>query len=227
MVEIGTQVAREACAECGATQAGALIAVLPVQYSAVHSKKATIARPTADSMRRYALAIVLSLCLLLSTQLGCSPAHGQQVALYEEQAKTQRDLTDSESAARSGSTDTSREIERLETIARSFRKLPDEELARIGIDLDKPIVLGGEQAAALHKAWAVRQQEFKDMVDGMVKPAEHMASLARLLKTSNGTQEERTDALMELEGLLTDVDNARDFYTIGKSRIGHPESHIV
>ncbi len=98
---------------------------------------------------------------------------------------------------------------------RALQRLPPSELERIGIDFTSPILEGTPRAEALHEAWIQRQREFKAAVETLVKPAEHMAKLSQILTRSNATHFEVSSALGELESLLADVDNARDFYTIG------------
>ena len=51
----------------------------------------------------------------------------------------------------------------------------------------------------------------------VAKPAEFMAEIALKLRENNQSLNECIESLKELESLLSDIDNARDFYTIGKS----------
>ena len=123
---------------------------------------------------------------------------------------------------------------RIDTMVRAFQRLPEPELARLGVDItgDK-IESGSERATRLREAWVKRQAELKNAVDSMVKPAEFMAEIAAKLRdtqyhmssgtTGNppvppmGAEAEAgvVSSLRELEGLVDDVDNARDFHTIG------------
>lgn len=48
-----------------------------------------------------------------------------------------------------------------------------------------------------------------------MKPAEHMANLTQQLRSNNITNAQRRQILIDLESLLADIDNARDFHTIG------------
>lgn len=50
----------------------------------------------------------------------------------------------------------------------------------------------------------------------VVKPAEFMAEIAVKLRENNQSISESVESLKELESLLSDIDNSRDFYTIGK-----------
>ena len=124
---------------------------------------------------------------------------------------------------------------RLDTMLRAFQRLPAPELARLDVDdITTPVESGTERAERLKKAWTQRQAELKNAVDSMVKPAAFMADIAAKLRDSryyvkqSGTGsadganndrdvEERQvlSLLRELEALVDDVDNARDFHTIG------------
>ena len=86
----------------------------------------------------------------------------------------------------------------------------------IGIDISVPIIAGTEQAKLLGEAWVRRQAEFKMVVETLVKPAEHMAALSSTLRNTSHTEDSvLQETLKELEFLLSDIDNARDFHTIG------------
>ena len=50
----------------------------------------------------------------------------------------------------------------------------------------------------------------------VVKPAEFMAEIALKLRENKQNLSDSLDSLRELESLLGDIDNSRDFYTIGK-----------
>ena len=125
---------------------------------------------------------------------------------------------------------------RLDTMLRAFQRLPAPELARLDVgDITTPVESGTERAERLKKAWTQRQAELKNAVDSMVKPAEFMADIAAKLRDSryyvkqSGTgnvdgennndqdleQRQVLSSLRELEALVDDVDNARDFHTIG------------
>ena len=125
---------------------------------------------------------------------------------------------------------------RLDTMLRAFQRLPAPELARLDVDdITTPVESGTMRAERLKKAWTQRQAELKNAVDSMVKPAAFMADIAAKLRDSryyvkpsgdgntedgdnNGQDLEKRKVLSllrELEALVDDVDNARDFHTIG------------
>ena len=66
-------------------------------------------------------------------------------------------------------------------------------------------------------AWTKRQKELIVAMASVAKPAEFMAEIALKLRENNQSLSECVESLKELESLLSDIDNARDFYTIGMS----------
>jgi len=125
------------------------------------------------------------------------------------------------------------EHERLDTLVSAFKKLPAPEIQRLGVELDDdaPIIPGSQRALDLMEAWKQRQKELKEAVENMIKPVEYMASLLRHIQIDNSTSLpptgeklsgmswSRLEALEELEGVVDDIDNARDLHTIGGWRI--------
>jgi len=105
--------------------------------------------------------------------------------------------------------------EQLDLIMRTFKKLPAPEIERMGVDISERVIDGTTSATMLRKAWIQRQAELKEAVESMVKPAEHMAQIAQKLRNHTLEESVITDALVELESFLSDMDNAKDFHTIG------------
>lgn len=104
---------------------------------------------------------------------------------------------------------------RIDTIVRTFKKLPAAEIESIGVDIETPVLSGTERAKELFRAWKQRQEEFRQAVESMVSPIKHMKSISTVLQNKSSSDEQLIDTLKELESLVTDVDNARDFHTIG------------
>ena len=110
--------------------------------------------------------------------------------------------------------------EQVDAILKAFHRLPPSELERLQVTIDEPIQANTPEAEVLMNAWKVRQAELKEAMKSVLQPAEHMTNLTRVL---NGTSEsvqplqsdEQVYLLRQLESLLDDVDNARDFHTIG------------
>jgi hypothetical protein len=103
----------------------------------------------------------------------------------------------------------------IDTIVRTFRSLPPSEIERLDFDLSTPVMAGTESSQVLIDAWTRRQAEIRQLFDKMVKPVEIMANISKDLLNSSSSDSFRYVRLMELESLLSDIDNARDFHTIG------------
>lgn len=74
---------------------------------------------------------------------------------------------------------------------------------------------GTSRAESLLESWNQRQQELKEAMAEMVKPVEHMANITAQLQSPDISHHEMEMLLVELESNLGDIDNARDFHTIG------------
>eukprot|EP01084_Bolivina_argentea_P254498 427852_1 len=109
---------------------------------------------------------------------------------------------------------------RHENILAALWGLPEEE--RIHARLERIIQLPLEERnRALDELWAFRQDILKDLTESMI---EHADVLGRLIETLRrvdevkggmGDDESIVGALQELEDLLSDVDQAKDFHTLG------------
>lgn len=104
---------------------------------------------------------------------------------------------------------------RINTILRSFSHLPEEELMRFNISLTDDYAEGSENANKLFDAWNIRQQELKEAMQSLLKPAEYMANITEYLQKPSVSVETKAQLLVDLESLLSDIDNARDFHTLG------------
>ena len=113
----------------------------------------------------------------------------------------------------------SSEQDKVDTILRAFRNLPPEELQHIDISIDiesaGSIKAGTDAAKQLIEAWTTRQIEFKKAVESMIAPAEQLKQLCTILNNQSASEIELVNTIQDLEYLLSDVDNARDFHTIG------------
>lgn len=105
--------------------------------------------------------------------------------------------------------------ERLDTIMKAFRRLPPAELSRLGVDVSENIVDGTPAAEHVLKAWSDRQEELKKAMKSLMQPAELMAKITQQLQDIALSLSEKEQALIDLESLLADIDNSRDFHTLG------------
>ena len=97
----------------------------------------------------------------------------------------------------------------------AFLKLPSDEVSRLGVNLDQDFVAGTIEAEELQTAWLQRQKELKEMMEKQLKAADHMKTLANYMLNSSTSNEDLEFYLGELEQLVSDIDNARDFHSIG------------
>lgn len=108
------------------------------------------------------------------------------------------------------------EQEKIDTIVRAFQRLPPNELERLNVDISKTILAGTQEAEQLFNSWKMRQEELQHAMKSLLKPAEAMANYTEQLKNlSVNAVNEKRQILIDLESLLLDIDNARDFHTIG------------
>ena len=107
------------------------------------------------------------------------------------------------------------EQQKIDTIKSALNKLPNSELARLGVDIDGHFEAGSQRANRLVEAWNQRQQELKDALAGVLKPVEYMQDIVNILRNTSLDNPAVIENLVVLESLLADVDNARDFHTIG------------
>ncbi|CAM9123908.1 unnamed protein product [Ectocarpus fasciculatus] len=105
---------------------------------------------------------------------------------------------------------------RADRMLAALESIPEGE--RQGMDLDvealrsKPLA---ERLAELQGLWEVRQQELREAYDAMPKVNELLMERIDILNNAYATDGALTGALTDLEDLLSDIDMARDFHTIG------------
>lgn len=104
---------------------------------------------------------------------------------------------------------------KIDAMISSLKRLPASELERLGLDVNDVYIAGTEKGDSVVAAWKQRQLELKAAVQSIVNPADEMKNLtSRLMDTKTETPE-KVQVLYDLEYYLADVDNARDYHTIG------------
>jgi len=106
------------------------------------------------------------------------------------------------------------EQQRIDTIKHALSQLPTSELDRLGVNIHQDFIAGSDAAKDLQRAWEIRQEELRAAVAGLMKPAEYMKDITNLLTNTSLHDPAVLKALVILESLLADIDNARDFHTI-------------
>lgn len=76
----------------------------------------------------------------------------------------------------------------------------------------------GEYWSGVEALWNERQAMLQQAYDEMLKPAEMLQSLIGTLSSEMSLSGGLRQALVDLEDHLTDIDMARDFYTLGGLR---------
>lgn len=198
------------------------------------------------TMRLVLFAVVLTLLLHVhnATDLANSTQEVLGTAAVQEEAEVLASTVSLESAFKGFKGDDNKfekvdEQTRVDTLVRALKRLPERELSHYGLtssDLEQSYTPGTKETDKLFAAWNVRQDELKKAVDSMMKPAEYMQDLVKFVIPSYPGREakkessddegklvlkefvNRVDALEQLENLVEDIDNARDFNTVGGFR---------
>lgn len=174
--------------------------------------------------RNFVLAAVSVLGILLLTASGASLSNDTSAASLSSVAHS-NPANNAEGDAQDA------EQVRVDAVLRAYRRLPAPELARLGVDVAEDIRAGSPQAEQLMEAWRVRQAEIQRAIDSVAKPVKLMETISQQLSEyqaqrgrAGGAGDEAaasaiSAALHNLEALVLDVDNARDFHTIGGWRV--------
>lgn len=105
---------------------------------------------------------------------------------------------------------------RADRMLAALESIPEGERQGMNLDVEalrlKPLA---ERLAELQELWEVRQQELREAYDAMPKVNELLMARIDILNSDDSTDGALTGALTDLEDLLSDIDMARDFHTIG------------
>lgn len=117
---------------------------------------------------------------------------------------------------------------RIDKILEAYRRLPASEIVRLGLDPKERVSAGSPEAELLFQTWQKRVEEIRAVMNSVAKPVTIMEDIILIIKEKSSTfggdvTAEDTavaaaailPALAELESLVSDVDNAKDFHTIG------------
>ncbi|CAM9121448.1 unnamed protein product [Hapterophycus canaliculatus] len=98
----------------------------------------------------------------------------------------------------------------------ALESIPEDERQGVHLDLEalRSMPLA-ERLSELQGLWAVRQQELREAYDAMPKVNQLLTDRINVIKNAQATEDERIGALADLEELLSDIDMARDFHSIG------------
>lgn len=105
---------------------------------------------------------------------------------------------------------------RADRMLAALESIPEDERQGLGLDVDglRSMPLA-ERLEKLEELWTVRQQELREAYDAMPKVDELLIKRIEVLQDASTTEDAAIVALADLEDLLSDIDMARDFHTIG------------
>ena len=105
---------------------------------------------------------------------------------------------------------------RADRMLAALESIPEDERQGLGLDVEflrsKPLA---ERLVKLEELWTVRQQELREAYDAMPKVDELLTKRIEVLQDASATDDAVIVALADLEDLLSDIDMARDFHTVG------------
>lgn len=105
---------------------------------------------------------------------------------------------------------------RADRMLAALESIPEDERQGLGLDVEglrsKPLV---ERLVELEELWTLRQQELREAYEAMPKVNELLTKRIEVLQDASATEDAVIGALADLEDLLSDIDMARDFHTIG------------
>lgn len=105
---------------------------------------------------------------------------------------------------------------RADRMLAALEAIPEDERLHMGLDVEQmrstPLA---ERLAKLEQLWNIRQQELKEAYDAMPKVNELLLARVEILRAPDSSQSAIVIALTDLEDLLSDIDMARDFHSLG------------
>ena len=105
---------------------------------------------------------------------------------------------------------------RADRMLEALERIPANERVDMGVDLEAlraaPLA---ERLTKLDVLWKVRQQELREAYDATLKVNEQLGERINILEDAEASETSLIGALTDLEDLLSDIDMARDFHTLG------------
>lgn len=105
---------------------------------------------------------------------------------------------------------------RADRMLAALETIPEDERSSFGLDLEalrsKPLE---ERLNMLQELWAVRQEELREAYDAMPKVNELLNERIDALRDEDASDEMLVLTLTDLEDLVSDIDMARDFHSVG------------
>lgn len=105
---------------------------------------------------------------------------------------------------------------RADRMLAALEAIPVDERLQMKLDVEAMRAMPlTERLSKLQDLWDVRQQELKEAYDAMPKVNELLMARIEVLQATDSSESAVELALIDLEDLLSDIDMARDFYSLG------------
>lgn len=105
---------------------------------------------------------------------------------------------------------------RADRMLAALETIPEDERLRMKLDVEAVRAMPlTERLSKLQDLWDVRQQELKEAYDAMPKVNELLMARIEVLQAADSPESAVELALIDLEDLLSDIDMARDFHSLG------------
>lgn len=108
------------------------------------------------------------------------------------------------------------DADRADRMLAALAGIPEAERLGMGLDIEamRAIPLE-ERLARLEELWTMRQQELREAYDALPKVNELLTARIEVMQDEGASEAALELALTDLEDLLSDIDMARDFHSIG------------
>lgn len=108
------------------------------------------------------------------------------------------------------------DADRADRMLAALAGIPEAERLGMGLDIE---VVGAmpleERLVKLQELWTIRQQELREAYDALPKVNELLMGRIEVMHDEDASESALELALTDLEDLLSDIDMARDFHSIG------------
>lgn len=105
---------------------------------------------------------------------------------------------------------------RADRMLEALERIPANERVDMDVDLEALRALPlAERLMTLDVLWKVRQQELREVYEATLKVNEQLGERIDILQDADASEASLVGALTDLEDLLSDIDMARDFHTLG------------
>lgn len=105
---------------------------------------------------------------------------------------------------------------RADRMLKALEAIPENERISMGLDVEAmrstPLA---QRLEKLQELWTVRQEELREAYEAMPKVNELLSKRIEVLQDAGASESALVEVLTDLEDLLSDIDMARDFHSLG------------